>query len=82
MPVIDNEQDKPLVCKKFFRFMRPIYNYDTLFFSQLGKNSLRKIHDDIDDHDDRNEQSAVSLKLTSSPNGCSLASSNSNTTDG
>jgi hypothetical protein len=39
------------------------------------------MHDDIEDDDDGPHQSSSS-KPTTSPNGYSLASSNSNTTDG
>ena len=40
------------------------------------------MHDDIEDDDDGQQQQSSLTKPTTSPNGYSIASSNSNTTDG
>jgi hypothetical protein len=57
-----------------------------LFFSSKLVNKLCQVmHDNIeddDDDDDDGQQQSSSSKPTTSPNGYSIASSNSNTTDG
>jgi hypothetical protein len=52
------------------------------FSSKLVNKLCQVLHDDIEDDDDGQQQQSSLTKPTTSPNGYSIASSNSNTTDG
>ncbi|CAF4163121.1 unnamed protein product [Rotaria socialis] len=78
------EYSSKLEDKKAVRLLKqlmPLVNNDEQDKHTLTGRSFQIMHDDIEDHDNRHEQTSP-LKSTTSPNGYSLASSNSNTTDG
>ncbi|CAF4013327.1 unnamed protein product [Rotaria sp. Silwood2] len=67
---------------RLLKHLMPLVN-DGHDKQELANKSYQIIRDDIDNHDNKQEQSSSSsLKPTTSPNGYSLTSSNSNTTDG
>ncbi|CAF1372636.1 unnamed protein product [Rotaria magnacalcarata] len=72
-------EDKKAV--RLLKQLMPLVNNDEQVKHALSGKSFQMMHDDIEDHDNRHEQTSP-LKSTTSPNGYSLASSNSNTTDG
>ncbi|CAF3580366.1 unnamed protein product [Rotaria sp. Silwood1] len=68
---------------RLIKHLMPLVN-DDRDKQELAHKSYQLMHDDIDDHDNKQEQLSSSslLKSTTSPNGYSFTSSNSNTTDG
>ncbi|CAF3849118.1 unnamed protein product [Rotaria sordida] len=65
---------------RLLKHLMPLVN-DERDKQELVNKTYQIMHDDIDDHDNKQEQLS-SLKSTTSPNGYSFTSSNSNTTDG
>jgi hypothetical protein len=78
MPLVSDERDKHEVCKK--EKEKYFINKSEFYFKLVNK-LCQVMHDDIEDDDDGPQQSSSS-KPTTSPNGYSFTSSNSNTTDG
>jgi hypothetical protein len=59
-----------------------INKIDFCFYSKLVNKLCQVMHDDTEDDDDGQQHQSSLTKPTTSPNGYSLTSSNSNTTDG
>lgn len=78
MPLVSDERDKHEV-RSFLSFL---INKSNLYAFKLVNKLCQVMHDDIEEDDDDVQQQSSLTKPTTSPNGYSIASSNSNTTDG